>query len=498
MTFTELNFWFVFPFIFGLYWLIPAKFNQWRKLFLIVASYSLYMNWKPAFALVLFGVTLVTYWGGHILSPEFKDKSLESVKNSKSSKCKGSRNLRRKRLAWCFALLGLLPLLVFKYYNFINESISAGLASIGLQFSLPGLNWPIPIGISFFTFQAVGYMLDVYHGKVKAEKTLSDYILYVSFFPQITSGPISTAKDFMPQIKTLHVFSYEQGREGLKLLLWGMFVKVVVADRVGMMVDTVYGNYQFYSGNICLLASLFYTIQIYCDFAGYSWMAIGIAKTLGYDLINNFRQPYFATSITDFWKRWHISLTRWLTTHVYIGLGGNRCSKIKQYGNIMVTFLVSGLWHGANWTFVFWGVLHGVLQIIEKMLGIDPKGKFANAKVLKTLLPLRVLVTFLLVNLAWIFFRMPTISGAFDVIGRMIHDRGSLNIVDIYNGTAPVFIVAVGLVLLVLNDLVKESGLKWFTFLNKPVFQWCWYVLLFVLVLSIGVLDGGQFIYASF
>ena len=253
-----------------------------------------------------------------------------------------------------------------------------------------------------------------------------------------------------------------------------MFVKVVIADRVGMLVDTVYGNYQFFSGNVCLLASFFYTIQIYCDFAGYSWMAIGIAKTLGFDLINNFRQPYFATSITDFWKRWHISLTRWLTTHVYIGLGGNRCSKFRQYWNIMVTFLVSGLWHGANWTFVFWGALHGVIQIVEKMLGIDPKGKFANARVLKILSPIRVLFTFLLVNLAWIFFRMPTISGAFEVIGKMIHDRGALNIVDIYNGTAPVFIVALGLALLLYNDLVKEYGIRWFSFIRKPVFQWCW------------------------
>lgn len=395
-------------------------------------------------------------------------------------------------------MLGLLPLLVFKYYNFLNSSLTEGLSAIGLKFALPGLNWAIPIGISFFTFQAVGYMLDVYHGRVKAEKNLLDYVLFVSFFPQITSGPISTAKEFMPQIKTPHTFSYQQGRDGLKLLLWGMFVKVVIADRVGMLVDTVYGNYHFYSGNVCLLASFFYTIQIYCDFAGYSWMAIGIAKTLGFDLINNFHQPYFATSITDFWKRWHISLTRWLTTYVYIGLGGNRCSKLKQYWNIMITFLVSGLWHGANWTFVFWGALHGIIQIVEKMLGIDPKGKFANARVLKILSPIRVLFTFLLVNLAWIFFRMPTISGSFEIISKMLNNRGSLNIVDIYNGTAPIFIVVLGLALLLLNDLVKEYGIRWFSFLRKPVFQWCWFILLFVLILAIGVLDGGQFIYASF
>lgn len=487
MVFNSFSFWIVFPFIFGLYWLIPVKYNHWRKLFLVIVSYLLYMNWKPAFALVLLGVTLVTYWGGQVLQSE--GFTVQNVQESE--------RLKRNRLVWLFAILGLQPLLAFKYYNFLNDSLTGGLASIGLKFAMPGLNWAVPIGISFFTFQAVGYMLDVYHGRVKAEKNLLDYILFVSFFPQITSGPISTAKELMPQIKVSHSFSYEQGRDGLKLLLWGMFVKVVIADRVGMLVDTVYGNYQFYSGNICMLASFFYTIQIYCDFAGYSWMAIGIAKTLGFDLINNFRQPYFATSITDFWKRWHISLTRWLTTHVYIGLGGNRCSKLRLYWNIMVTFLVSGLWHGANWTFVFWGFIHGILQIIEKILGIDPKGRYSDTRFIKSLSLVRVLVTFILVNIAWIFFRMPTIGDAFDVIGKMVHDRGSLNIVDIYTGSAPVFIVIVGILLLVLHDLVKECGLKW-SFLRKPVFQWCWFIILFILIMATGVLDGGQFIYASF
>lgn len=251
MVFNSFSFWIVFPFIFGIYWLIPAKYNQWRKAFLVLASYLLYMNWKPAFAIVLLGVTLVTYFGGQILQyrVEYEELKVDEKK-------------RRKRLVWCFAMLGLLPLLVFKYYNFLNSSLTEGLSAIGLKFALPGLNWAIPIGISFFTFQAVGYMLDVYHWRVKAEKNLLDYVLFVSFFPQITSGPISTAKEFMPQIKTPHTFSYQQGRDGLKLLLWGMFVKVVIADRVGMLVDTVYGNYQFFSGNVCLLASFFYTIQI--------------------------------------------------------------------------------------------------------------------------------------------------------------------------------------------------------------------------------------------
>ena len=353
MAFNSFSFWLVFPLIFGLYWLIPAKFNQWRKLFLVLASYLLYMNWKPAFALVLLGVTLVTYWGGQIFDNE-------RVKNEEL------RVGKRKRLIWLFALLGLLPLLIFKYYNFINNNLTDGLAAIGLKFSMPGLNWAVPVGISFFTFQAVGYMLDVYHERVKAERNLLDYLLFVSFFPQVTSGPISTAEDLMPQIKATHKFDYEQGKQGLKWLLWGMFIKLVVADRIGMFVDTVYGNYVHYNGTACFTASIFYTIQIYADFAGYSLMAIGIAATLGFNLINNFNRPYFALSITEFWKRWHISLTRWLTRQVYIPLGGSRCSKPRTYLNIIITFLVSGIWHGANWTFIFWGMMHGVLQVIEK------------------------------------------------------------------------------------------------------------------------------------
>ena len=438
------------------------------------------MNWKPVFALVLLGVTLITYGGGYLLDKQI----VKAEKNNGSS---------RKRLAWCFALLALMPLLVFKYYNFLNDSLSAGLAAIGLKFAMPGLNWAIPVGISFFTFQAVGYMLDVYHGRVKAEKDLLDYVLFVSFFPQVTSGPISTAEELMPQIKATHKFDYEQGKQGLKWLLWGMFIKLVVADRLGMFVDTVYGNYMHYNGTACFAASIFYTIQIYADFAGYSLMAIGIAATLGFGLINNFKRPYFAVSITDFWKRWHISLTRWLTRHIYIPLGGNRCSKARNYFNIMITFLVSGIWHGANWTFIFWGAMHGVLQVIEKALGWQ---KYEGKKVVVK--SIRILVTFLLVNFAWVFFRMPSIGDAFAVIGKMFTNPGWFDIRSGFGTVSGVIMAMVGLSILVFKDMREEfypSKMKW---LNSPVACWACYVILFCLIISIGVLDSSQFIYVSF
>ena len=436
------------------------------------------MNWKPAYALVLLGVTLVTYWGGQVL------ETSEGLKVQDSSS-------KRKHLVWLFALMGLLPLLVFKYYNFLNDSISEGLASVGLQFALPGLNWAIPVGISFFTFQAVGYMLDVYHERVKADKNLLDYLLYVSFFPQVMSGPISKADELLPQIKTPHNFDYEQGKQGLKYLLWGMFIKLVIADRLGLFVDTVYANYIHYSGSTCFIASIFYTLQIYCDFAGYSLMSIGLARTLGFNLINNFRRPYLSVSITDFWRRWHISLTRWLTQHVYIPLGGSRCSKAKTYWNIFVTFLVSGIWHGANWTFIVWGCIHGVVQIIEKAFGWQ-KYEGRNLVVKSA----RILVTFLIVNFAWILFKLPDIGTALNVITKIILQPGKPNLSDF--GVNEFAMTTIGVAVLLFKDSKDEFFPERFQLLHKTIFRWAIYVSLFCAILAFGVLDGGQFIYVSF
>lgn len=423
------------------------------------------MNWKPAFAFALLGVTLVTYWGADVVS---------KTKDSK------------KGMIWIFALLSFLPLIVFKYYNFINDTCIQCLERIGLHFSLPGLNWAIPVGISFFTFQAVGYLFDVYYQRIKPEKSITDYILFVSFFPQVTSGPISKASELLPQIKNPQPFKYSQGVEGLKFLLWGMFIKLVVADRLGLYVDVVYTNYVHYSGFCCLLASVFYTFQIYGDFAGYSLMAMGIAKTLGYDIINNFRQPYLSVSVTDFWRRWHISLSRWLKDYVYIPMGGSRCSKLRNYWNIFVTFLVSGIWHGANWTFIIWGIMHGVAQIIEKAFGFqkcESKSFLVRA--------FRILITFAIVNFAWVFFRMPSLNEAILLIGKMFTSFNTGQFL-----THELTSIKIALPIMVLYDLMIEFNL--FKRFRTPAIKWCAYVILFVMILLIGVLDSGQFIYVSF
>lgn len=429
------------------------------------------MNWKPSFALVLFAITIVTYIGALTI------EKLNAYGN-------------KKYIISFFVIISFLPLLTFKYYNFLNSSIHNLLSSIGLNWELHGLNWAIPIGISFFSFQAIGYLWDVYYKKINAEKCLIDYILFVSFFPQITSGPISKASELLPQIKKLSRFSYSMSTEGLKYLLWGMFLKVVVADRLGIYVDTIYGNYTHYSGITCLIASIFYSIQIYCDFAGYSLMAIGISKVLGFNLINNFNRPYFSISVTDFWRRWHISLSRWLKDYIYIPLGGSRCSKTRNYWNIFITFLVSGIWHGANWTFIVWGIFHGFAQIIEKILNLQK----CNSKKLHIRIT-RIFVTFIIVNFAWIFFRMPTIKDAFNIISRMVSEFFG-PIYTSSNSNLVLYILGIGIL------LFKETKDEFFksklTVLKNKYIKWTIYIFLFVLILSVGVLDSGQFIYVSF
>ena len=473
MLFNSFNFWIIFPFIFLFFWIIPSRQQLTKKIFLITISYLLYINWDAAYSLILLGITLITFYGAKIIS------------NTPTIH-------KRHILIALFTTLAFLPLLIFKYYNFIITSVTQILTDIGFRFELPGLNWAIPIGISFFSFQAIGYLLDVYHNRIKAEHNIIDYTLFVSFFPQITSGPISKAEDLIPQLKNLKPFEYAKAASGLKFLLWGMFLKVVVADRLGIFVNAVYENYQFYSGIDCFIASVFYSIQIYGDFAGYSLMALGIAKCLGIDLINNFERPYLATSITSFWKRWHISLTQWLTRQIYIPLGGSRTSKIKTYRNILITFIVSGIWHGANWTFIIWGAFHGIIQIIEKALSIQ-KETHKN----KLIAIIRIIITFLLVNFAWIIFRIPSIDETWDIITKIFTSFSGDILANTNNSDK--LLMLTGILILLIKEITEEffNGEKLWSMINFGG-RFIIYTILFIMIISIGVLDSGQFIYVSF
>lgn len=475
MIFNSFQFLWLFPLVFGVYYFLPCFFPKaWKRdskvanRLLLVISYGLYMQWNPAYALILLGVTAVTY--------------LFALKING-----GGKKYTQRWLACCGVLLALLPLLVFKYYNFITGTVASLLHLPGS----PGLNWAVPLGISFFTFQAVGYLFDVYYQRISAERNWWDYMLFVAFFPQILAGPISKAASLIPQIKANRQFDYAKATQGMKWILWGMFLKVVMADRLGLYVDTIFNNYQYNTGASCLLASLFYSFQIYGDFAGYSLMAMGTGKLMGFDLVNNFRRPYLSTSVTDFWRRWHISLSTWLKDYVYIPMGGSRCSKAKNYWNIFVTFLVSGIWHGANWTFVVWGMLHGVFQIIEKALGLQR----SEARGVRRMG--RIAVTFILVTFAWIVFRMPTIGDAWGVMTKIFTDLGSAPLLN--SKTQAVLCIGSALAVC-LVDCCQEFAPNRHPLMGsgKTAVRWLTYIILVFTILLCGVFDAGQFIYVSF
>ena len=475
MLFNTFEFIWLFPLIFFLYytianwqWLV-SQYPQIGNILLLAISYGLYLKWKPIYVLVLFGVTAITY--------------LFALKIERD-KAYGTK----RYIVWGGITLASLPLLVFKYFNFLNATLTSLMESVNISVGLPGLNWAMPLGISFFTLQALGYLVDVYLGRIKAEHNWWDYMLFVSFFPQVASGPISKAANLLPQIKAKRVFSNIQFASGCRWLLWGMFLKVAVADRIDTIVTPVYNLYVNYDGMTCLIASILYTFQIYADFAGYSFMAMGVGKMLGFNLINNFNRPYLSQSITEFWHRWHISLSTWLKDYIYIPLGGSRCSKLRNFWNIIVTFLVSGIWHGANWTFIVWGLLHGLFQVFEKSLGLNKRRSTGITQCL------RIFITFILVSFAWIFFRMPTLKDATAVIEKIFFNPSfDFHIFMEYKT------LLVPLYIMIIADLVNEYMPRLDLFHNRYiVVRWSAYMMILTLIMLFGVFDAGQFIYVNF
>ncbi len=476
MVFNSFQFVWLFPVILIVYyfvvWISQNRKTEISKYLLVAISYGLYMQWEPKYALVLLWVTAITYFGAIL------------IERKNAYGCK-------RYLIITGVFLAFIPLLVFKYTNFVLGSFASLSSSETIE-----VNIIAPLGISFFTFQAVGYLIDVYYKRTSVEHNWWNYVLFVCFFPQILSGPISKASELLPQIKRERAFKYEQSVQGLKWLLWGMFMKTVFADRLGIYVDTIYNNYEHLSGLSCLIGATLYSFQIYGDFAGYSFMAIGVGQLLGFELVNNFQRPYLAGNITEFWHRWHISLTRWLTQNVYIPMGG-RCSTFRQYINIMVTFLVSGFWHGANWTFILWGALHGLIHIIEKILGIDPKGKFSQHKFVRFIKPLRILITFFIVSMVWVFFRMPTIHDSFEFIMKIFCDH-TTSIASI--PPSKLILILIGLIIVCIKDIMDEYLPRQYTILHNryTVVRWIGYVGIMYLIMMCGVFDAGSFIYVNF
>ena len=405
MLFNSYSFLLFFPLVLIVVGLVPAR---WKNPALLLASYYFYSCFSKRYCLLLLGCTLVVYFAARLL-----------------------RN--RKWAFWCGLTILLGVLALFKYTDFALYTLEKLLGKLGTDRSLPRLNLILPMGISFFTFQAAGYLMDVYKGKYPPEENFVRFALFVSFFPQLVSGPIGRGDQLLPQYAAPEKPRFQDLRAGLLTLTWGYFLKLVIADRAAILVDTVYGNIQDFPGICLVFATMLYALQILCDFSGCSSMAIGAARMLGIRLPENFNAPYFAQSIQEFWRRWHISLSTWFRDYVYFPLGGSRCGRWKTYRNILIVFLLSGLWHGANWSFVVWGLLHGLYQIIGRATrpcrekALDALGVNRDTDCFRAL---RMAVTFLLVDFAWIFFRAENLSAAVAVIGRILADPGLFPLMD--------------------------------------------------------------------
>ncbi len=398
MIFNSVKFFVFFITVLLIFFLIPKKA---RLYWLLAASYFFYMSWNPKYALLILFSTLATFTGA-----VFIDRSEGNIK-------------KRKAVLGSVIFVNLLILGIFKYLGFLTDTVNSFLKFFGLSASLGKLNILLPVGISFYVFQALGYIIDVYRGDIKAEKNIFRYALFVSFFPQLVAGPIERSGNLLSQIRELpekKLFDLKRMTSGVILMIYGFFLKMVIADRAALLVNPVFENCRGYGAVELIIAAVSFSIQIYCDFAGYSFIACGSAKIMGFSLMENFKAPYLAVSIQDFWRRWHISLSTWFRDYLYIPLGGNREGKFKKYRNLMITFLVSGLWHGAAWTFVIWGGLHGLMQVaggITKKFRETVTKKMGADTSCFSFRFLRVMITFILTCAAWVFFRASSAGDAF-------------------------------------------------------------------------------------
>jgi alginate O-acetyltransferase complex protein AlgI len=409
VQFTSLAFGVFLAFVFAAYWC--ARTSRGQNTILVLASYFFYGWWDYRFcALILFSSLLDYFVGDRIHA---------------------TQNASQRRLWLIVSLVSNLGLLaIFKYFGFFAENLQILAQDFGWQFDSLTLSVILPVGISFYTFQTLSYTIDIYRGQLKPSRNLIDYLAFVSFFPQLVAGPIERGKNLLPQFQSIRAFQPEWATDGCRLILWGFFKKIAIADPLSMTVDRFYGSWESATGAEMTLATICFAFQIYCDFSAYSDIAIGTARLFSVRLMRNFAYPYFSQSVSEFWRRWHISLSTWFRDYVYIPLGGNRCGSLRSHANIMVTFLLSGLWHGAAWTFVAWGGIHGAAISAQKSLGIqrlpaddnEPGGAnfFPHPYVL-----FRMLLTFAIVCCGWVFFRAESFGAAVCILAAMIGQLGN-------------------------------------------------------------------------
>ncbi len=483
MLFNSIEFFIFFPLVTAAYFLIP---HRYRWLLLLVASCYFYMAFVPIYILILFFTISVDYIAGILIEQAAGNK--------------------RKIFLQLSILANLGVLAIFKYSNFINANISLLYSALGLNYPVHDFSFILPIGLSFHTFQSLSYTIEVYRGHVKAERHLGIFALYVMFYPQLVAGPIERPQNLLHQFHAEHSFDYEKAASGLKLMMWGLFKKVVIADRFAVIVNQVFNKPHDYEGPYLMVATFLFAFQIYCDFSGYSDIARGSARVMGFELMKNFDSPYLARSISEFWKRWHISLSTWFRDYLYIPLGGNRVSKPRWYLNLFFTFLVSGLWHGANWTFIIWGCLHGLYLVGGLLLGNTAKNiqKMPIFNYFSRVGPLvQTFTTFLLVSFAWIFFRANTLSDAIYITVNMFRGyshifgapSAALEKIDLI-GALPGFIgllIMGGVELMARNNDISKTMAR-----QTAAVRWAVYYALILFTLIFGVYDTSQFIYFQF
>lgn len=500
MVFNSLQFMFFLPLVVAAYYIFPDKI---KHILLLLCSYYFYMCWNAVYALLMLFSTVVTYLCGLWLA------FLQTEDNSE----KGPGNCFLQKAVLCASLtINLAILFFFKYFDFAIDSINLLLIHIGFQLNHPSFDILLPVGISFYTFQALGYTIDIYRRDIYAERNFFRYALFVSFFPQLVAGPIERSKNLLKQLATPQKFHYDNLKEGFLLMLWGFFLKIVLADRLAVFVDTVYGpSYADYGGLIVIIATIFFAFQIYCDFGGYSIIAMGAAKMLGIQLMENFNTPYLSPNTAEFWRRWHISLSSWFRDYVYIPLGGNRKGTVRKYFNLLVTFGISGLWHGANWTFVLWGLINGIYQILGsitkpmrkkalQIFGLNPAS--LGHKVLC------IFITFVMIDISWVFFRAQNVSAAFYMLQSMLYIRPEVlfnnSLYSFGLGKPDFTLILICLSVLFLSDILKNRGVC----LSKLIMQqdaWCRALIItfsvsFILLFGIwgNAYDAASFIYFQF
>ena len=467
MLFNSIHFIYFYITVLVLYFTIPSKY---RWFILLASSYYFYMSWNVNYVFLILFTTIISY--------------LTAIQIERSS------SVLYKKIYLSISIISSLSVLFFyKYFNFFGSSLNMAFDFVGFPLQVPYFRFLLPVGISFYTFQTLSYSVDVFRGDMKTERHFGIYALYVAFFPQLVAGPIERSTRLLPQFLSKREINIDNFIIGVKWIVLGFFMKLVIADRLGIYVDAVYNNVFQHSGITFIIATVFFAFQIFGDFAGYSSIAIGIARIMGFKLMTNFNRPYFATSIGEFWRRWHISLSTWFRDYFYIPLGGNRVNKSRWYLNLFLTFLVSGLWHGANWTFIIWGGLHGFYLIIEKYFELGVKKNYNLFQ--KTI---RIFIVFILVDFAWIFFRANSISEALYIVEN-IGIFSSKFFID----HKVFFYGIIGLMILFFNDYFIERS-EDSSLLNSRlnIRLSIYFAFLVIVTLSIGVFNGGQFIYFQF